>query len=78
MWWCCGKFGKDQLGCRYSSHESKDDDDDEENAEDPYGNKDNKRVRCACCKEFGHNIDECIRDPNIKTNAKANEDFLRI
>lgn len=30
MWWCCGKRGKDQPGCRYSKHESKDDEIDED------------------------------------------------
>ena len=79
MWWCCGKFGKDQLGCKYSSHESKDDDEDE----DDEGNQDadqknGKYIRCICCKEIGHSIDDCTRDPNIKTNAKADQEFMRI
>ena len=30
MWWCCGKRGKDQPGCRFSKHESKDDEDEDE------------------------------------------------
>lgn len=33
MWWCCGKIGKDQLGCKFSMHESKDDEDDDMNDE---------------------------------------------
>lgn len=78
MWWCCGKFGKDQLGCKYSSHESKDDNSgDEDNAQN-YDNKNGKYSRCICCKQVGHTIDDCTRDPNLKTNAKANEDILRI
>ena len=29
MWWCCGKRGKEQPGCKYSKHESKDEDEDD-------------------------------------------------
>jgi hypothetical protein len=25
MWWCCGKRGLDQPGCKYSKHETKND-----------------------------------------------------
>jgi hypothetical protein len=25
MWWCCGKKGKDQPGCKFAKHENKDD-----------------------------------------------------
>jgi hypothetical protein len=28
MWWCCGKRGKDQPGCKFNKHESKDDEKD--------------------------------------------------
>ena len=31
-----------------------------------------------CCKEIGHNIDDCPRDPNIKTGTMANDDYIRI
>ena len=24
-------------------------------------------TRCFCCKELGHSIEECPRDPNLKT-----------
>ena len=79
MWWCCGKFGKDQLGCRYSAHESKDDEEDEENPDAGDGDiKNDKYVRCTCCKEIGHSIDDCTRDPNIKTGLKAEQEFERI
>ena len=73
MWWCCGKTGKDSLGCKYGKHETKDDEDDEDldNEQDGDAKKSNKYVRCACCKEIGHTIDECPRDPNIKTGHKA-------
>jgi hypothetical protein len=32
IWWCCGKLGKDAIGCRFRKHVYKDDDvdDDEE------------------------------------------------
>ena len=25
MWWCCGRKGKDDLGCKFSKHEIRDD-----------------------------------------------------
>ena len=61
------------MGCKYGKHETKDDEDDEEldNEHDGDAKKSNKYVRCLCCKEIGHTIDECPRDPNIKTGHKA-------
>ena len=35
-------------------------------------------MRCVCCKTIGHSIEDCTRDPNIKTLAKADEEFERI
>jgi len=80
IWWCCGKVGKESLGCKYSSHESKDDEEDEDEQDGADGDKQvNKQyIRCACCKEVGHSIADCTRDPNIKTNAKADVEFERI
>ena len=34
MWWCCGKRGKEQPGCKFSKHECKEDDDEEEDSKD--------------------------------------------
>jgi len=39
MWWCCGKRDKDQPGCKFSKHESKEDDDEEEDADDKANQK---------------------------------------
>ena len=80
MWWCCGKIGKEQPGCKYSAHESKDDEDDDEMNDEQEGDKSQskKYVRCTCCKEVGHTINDCMRDPNIKTHAKADQEFDRI
>lgn len=71
MWWCCGKRGKDQPGCKWSKHESKEDEDDEEDEHDREQNKQKQMslVRCQCCKEMGHMIDDCPRDPNFKTKG---------
>ena len=55
IWWCCGKANKDQPGCKYSKHESKEDEEDldgEEQQEKPINN-----IRCLCCKESGHTIE---------------------
>lgn len=79
MWWCCGKLPRDTPGCKFSMHESKDDEEDDM-ADEKDENKEttNKYNRCACCKEIGHKIDDCTRDPNIKTQAKADIEFERI
>ena len=76
MWWCCGKREKEQLGCKFSKHESKDDDDfaiDPTLTVEEKTKVKNKNVRCMCCKQHGHTIDKCIRDPKYKTNI----DFTR-
>ena len=33
MWWCCGKRGEHQPGCRSSWHETKEDEDEEEDSD---------------------------------------------
>ena len=79
MWWCCGKQGKDQPGCKFSKHESKDDEDDDlGDDQDVEGAKSNKYMRCAACKEIGHTVQDCLRDPNLKTGVKADVEFERI
>ena len=74
MWWCCGKRGKNQPGCKFSKHESKEDDDEEDDDHDKEKNKAKqlKYTRCQCCKEMGHTIDNCPRDPNLKTKEDVN------
>jgi hypothetical protein len=78
MWWCCGKRGKEQPGCKFRKHQSKDDEEfgPDNNKDD---NANNKYVRCLCCKELGHRIEQCTRDPNLKTfEANVQADFDRI
>ena len=29
MWWCCGKYSKDALGCKFQKHQARNDDDDD-------------------------------------------------
>ena len=57
MWWCCGKQNKDDRGCKFSSHESKEDEDDDLKDEDASKLKAKKYMRCYCCKELGHKLD---------------------
>lgn len=78
MWWCCGKQGRDQPGCMFSKHENKDDEDDDMEENDEAKEQSKKYVRCTCCKETGHSINECQRDPNFKTGAKIEQEFIRI
>jgi hypothetical protein len=80
MWWCCGKTSKEADGCKISKHECKEDDEDDaaeqENKDDQ--SKQLKNVRCYCCKEIGHTIDKCPRDPNLKTNEAIGAEQERI
>ena len=55
LWWCCGKPNKDQPGCKYSQHESKEDE--EMVDEDFKGEKPITNIRCLCCKATGHTIE---------------------
>ena len=77
IWWCCGREAKDQPGCKYSKHESKEEDEEDEN-DGEKNEKPIKNIRCHCCKEVGHLIDACPRDPNIRSNKDCEEDFVRI
>lgn len=79
FYWCCGKRGEDQIGCKVSKHECKDDED-EEDAEEKKKDKERqlKYMKCMCCKELGHSIENCDRDPNLKTSANTALDDIRI
>ena len=77
IWWCCGKESRDQPGCKYDKHESKEEDEEDEHGDDK-NQKPINNIRCHCCKEIGHLIDACPRDPNIRSNKDTEEDFIRI
>ncbi|CAD7955892.1 unnamed protein product [Amoebophrya sp. A120] len=83
MWWCCGKLGKDAIGCKFSKHESKDEDDDldeQDRAErEERENKTrNAKIKCYSCKETGHIAKNCPKDPNLRTLYDPVPDLNRI
>ena len=78
MWWCCGKRGKDSAGCKFNKHESKDDDYNDQNQKELEKLKILKNLKCACCKELGHSISNCTKDPNIITFGDLEEESERI
>jgi hypothetical protein len=39
MWWCCGKRGKEQPGCKWSKHETKEDEDEDEDENEKEQNR---------------------------------------
>ena len=79
MWWCCGKRGNTQPGCKFAKHECKDEDEeDDENDKEKNKAKHLKYIRCQCCKEMGHTIEQCPRDPNLKTREDPNDDLNRL
>ena len=80
MWWCCGKTNKDAPGCKFSKHIHKEDDDadDDQEAKEKCKASILKSTRCQCCKELGHTIETCYRDPNLKTKEEVDVDIKRI
>ena len=70
IWWCCGKTSKEAIGCLVQKHMSKDEEDEDEEDKGQYQSK--MKLKCLCCKEIGHLIDRCPRDPNIRTKAEIN------
>lgn len=71
MWWCCGKKDREHPGCKYSKHESREDDLEYDIKKNGVGNK---NMKCVCCKEFGHSIENCAKDPNFKTLTNVFEE----
>ena len=76
MWWCCGKRGKDQPGCKFQKHIARSEHEDSEDL----GTDGNvmRKQQCKCCKEMGHSIENCSRDPNLITKNDADEDLKRL
>lgn len=81
VWWCCGKRGQDQPGCKFQKHTWKKEEEELfDNEVDMLDKKlgNNKKLKCKCCGEIGHRIEDCTRDPNFKTNMDINEENERI
>ena len=36
------------------------------------------KKRCCCCKETDHVVEDCPRDPNIKTNKCIDSEYKRV
>ncbi|CAD7964134.1 unnamed protein product [Amoebophrya sp. A25] len=72
MWWCCGKIGKEAIGCKFSKHESKDDEEDLDEQdraerEEREIKARNSKIKCYSCKESGHIAKNCPKDPNLRS-----------
>jgi len=75
MYWCWGKTNKDAPGCTVGKHESRDDEDDAtaEEKEERH-----RHIQWLCCKETGHIMDECYKDPNYKYGKSVIEETERL
>ena len=51
MWWCCGKRGKDQPGCKFMKHESRDENEDVDMKEKEIERKDYLAISELGCAE---------------------------
>ena len=78
QWWCCGKKDVNHPGCKRSMHESKEDEEDDDENKMFKQVAHSKNQKCMCCKELGHTIQECHRDPNMKTREDHKEELQRI
>jgi hypothetical protein len=75
MWWCCGRQGKDDPGCKFSKHAIRDEGDDELKEDDlanPQARMKKENARCHCCKKLGHSGFNCKMDPNLRTIKAIN------
>ena len=75
MYWWCGKTKKDAQGCTIGKHESRDDEDDTA-VEDKDEN--NKYIEWLCCKEAGHKMENCPKDPNYKHGKSVADESERL
>ena len=73
-YWCCGKQGKDAPGCIVSRHMTKE----EVNGGGNAAEVGPAAVFCISCKKHGHCINECPKDPNLKTKADLRDEIDRL
>lgn len=78
MYWCCGRKGKEALGCQTSKHVSKEDEDEEVAKEKEDDKFKQGNLKCSSCKEVGHKAHECTKDPNIRSAIDAIDEIERI
>lgn len=76
MWWCCGKSTHNAPGCRFGQHATNEDKEENEEVKDP--SEVLRTTRCMCCKELGHTIDQCPKDPNFKTKSNQDNEDKRV
>ena len=70
-YWCCNAQGKSAAGCIFSKHTT--------NEELLEQDEENKTVKfCSGCKESGHSIQECFKDPNIHTRVSITDEKERL
>ena len=70
-YWCCNMVGKDAPGCSLSKHYSKEDMMNIKNFE-PFSKF------CVECKETGHDISSCAKDPNVKNVRNVEDEINRL
>lgn len=70
-YWCCNAEGKNAPGCMFSKHST--------NEELLELDEENKTVKfCSGCKESGHSIQECFKDPNVQTRVSISDERERL
>lgn len=70
-YWCCNSEGKNAPGCIFSKHTA--------NEELLELEEEQRQVKfCSGCKETGHSIQECYKDPNVQTRVSISGEMERL
>jgi hypothetical protein len=80
MWWCCGRVGENAVGCISSKHVPRDE---EEELLETQEQEENEKAllaqtKCYSCREFGHRIVFCEKDPNIRSFYETEMELDRV
>ena len=76
MYWCCGRNGREALGCYVSKHEPKNEEEEDGRLEGVYNPNDG--AICSSCRQIGHKAHECLRDPNVRSGQDPFDEDIRI
>ena len=71
IYFCCGQTKEKALGCQYSKHISKEEEEEEIQK--------TKKSWCSSCRQHGHSLEDCPKDPNVKGNSDSiREELSRV
>ena len=80
QYWCCGKTNENAPGCIVQKHIPREDEEDEMDPKEKeeIQKQASSNQMCRSCKQYGHQQEVCIRDPNLRTFFSQPEEVDRI